>query len=106
MKATRPLEALNFFIADVQAGIGPFLGVFLQSRGWGADAIGTVMSIGGLAGMLATTPAGADNVRRRLSSIFHRPMSGSVPLPRSSPAASPLPSIQGSSCQSPRDQRC
>ena len=59
MKATRPLEALNFFIADVQAGIGPFLGVFLQSRGWGADAIGAVMSIGGLAGMLATTPAGA-----------------------------------------------
>jgi hypothetical protein len=53
VKATRPLEALDFFIADVQAGIGPFLGVFLQSRGWGADASGTVMSIGGLAGMLA-----------------------------------------------------
>ena len=24
-----PLEALNFFMADMQAGIGPFLGVFL-----------------------------------------------------------------------------
>lgn len=58
-KATRPLEALNFFMADVQAGIGPFLGVFLQARGWGTDLIGTVMTIGGIAGMLATSPAGA-----------------------------------------------
>lgn len=31
--ATRPLEALNFFMADMQAGIGPFLGVFLQQHG-------------------------------------------------------------------------
>jgi MFS family permease len=59
MKTTRALEALNFFIADVQAGIGPFLGVFLQARGWGTDLIGTVMTIGGMAGMLATSPAGA-----------------------------------------------
>lgn len=59
MKATRALEALNFFVADVQAGIGPFLGVFLQARGWGTDLIGTVMTIGGIAGMLATSPAGA-----------------------------------------------
>lgn len=59
MKPTRALEALNFFMADVQAGIGPFLGVFLQARGWGTDLIGTVMTIGGIAGMLATSPAGA-----------------------------------------------
>src|ERR1700710_1164370 len=59
MRANRALEALNFFVADVQAGIGPFLGVFLQTRGWGTDLIGTVMTIGGIAGMLATSPAGA-----------------------------------------------
>ncbi|MFM0737442.1 MFS transporter [Paraburkholderia xenovorans] len=59
MKPGRALEALSFFVADVQAGIGPFLGVFLQARGWGADQIGTVMTIGGIAGMLATSPAGA-----------------------------------------------
>jgi MFS family permease len=59
MSATRALEALNFFVADVQAGIGPFLGVFLQARGWGTDLIGTVMTIGGIAWMLATSPAGA-----------------------------------------------
>ncbi|GAB5101123.1 MFS transporter [Caballeronia sp. LZ001] len=53
------LEGLNFFMADVQAGIGPFLGVFLQAQGWHTDAIGTVMTLGGIAGMLATSPAGA-----------------------------------------------
>ncbi|SAK60981.1 major facilitator transporter [Caballeronia temeraria] len=53
------LEGLNFFMADVQAGIGPFLGVFLQAHGWHAEAIGTVMTLGGIAGMLATSPAGA-----------------------------------------------
>ena len=54
-----PLEALNFFMADVQAGVGPFLGIFLLARGWEAGAIGTVMTIGGIAGMLVTAPAGA-----------------------------------------------
>ncbi|MGY4255281.1 MFS family permease [Bradyrhizobium sp. USDA 4516] len=58
-KALRPLLALNFFIADMQAGIGPFLGVFLLAQGWQAGWIGTVMTAGGVAGMLMTTPAGA-----------------------------------------------
>lgn len=53
------LEGLSFFMADVQAGIGPFLGVFLQENGWQPQAIGTVMTLGGIAGMLATSPAGA-----------------------------------------------
>lgn len=53
------LEALNFFMADVQAGIGPFLGVFLQAGSWATGAIGSVMTVGGFAGMLATVPAGA-----------------------------------------------
>jgi MFS family permease len=59
MPGQRPLEALNFFIADVQAGIGPFLGVFLQSLGWSTGSIGSVMTMGGVAGLLVTAPAGA-----------------------------------------------
>jgi predicted MFS family arabinose efflux permease len=59
MKPARALEALNFFMADVQAGIGPFIGVFLLSRGWRADAIGSVMTLGGLTAMAATPFAGA-----------------------------------------------
>ncbi|MCC4585634.1 MFS transporter [Xanthomonas melonis] len=66
-RGTRALEALHFSVADVQDGLGPFLSVFLQSRGWSVAAIGTVMSVGGIAGMLATTPAGAlvDATRRK-----------------------------------------
>jgi predicted MFS family arabinose efflux permease len=72
VKTSRALEALNFFMADVQAGIGPFLGVFLQARGWSTDMIGTVMSIGGVAGMLATSPAGAlvDGTRHKRALIM------------------------------------
>lgn len=58
-RATRWLQALNFFMADMQAGIGPFLGVFLQQRGWQTGPIGTVMTLGGVAGMVMTVPAGA-----------------------------------------------
>lgn len=54
----RPLEALNLFMADMQAGIGPFLGVFLLAHGWQSGWIGTVMTIGGIAGMVMTAPAG------------------------------------------------
>ncbi|SAL84537.1 major facilitator transporter [Caballeronia arvi] len=59
VKATRPLLAVSFFAADVQAGVGPFLGIYLQSHGWTTDRIGTVLTIGGIVGMLVTTPAGA-----------------------------------------------
>ena len=58
-RTRRPLLALNFFMADMQAGIGPFLGVFLLAHGWESGWIGTVMTAGGIAGMLMTTPAGA-----------------------------------------------
>jgi MFS family permease len=58
-KGIWPLQALNFFMADMQAGIGPFLGVFLLAHGWQSGLIGSVMTIGGVAGMLMTAPAGA-----------------------------------------------
>jgi MFS family permease len=58
-KGIWPLLSLNFFMADMQAGIGPFLGVFLLAHGWESGLIGTVMTVGGVAGMLMTTPAGA-----------------------------------------------
>jgi len=55
----RALNAVNFFMADVQGGLGPFLGIYLQARQWSPAEIGVVMTIGGLAGMLATAPLGA-----------------------------------------------
>jgi MFS family permease len=53
------LNATNFFMADVRDGLGPFLGIYLQEQGWSPAEIGMVMTLGGLAGMAATTPAGA-----------------------------------------------
>ena len=50
--------------------------------------------------------AGADSVRRRLSSIFQRPIAGIARARRSAPASRPRPKIHGSNCQSPRAQRC
>jgi len=43
----------------MQAGVGPFLGVFLLAHGWESGLIGTVMTVGGIAGMVMTAPAGA-----------------------------------------------
>ena len=72
VRARRALYALNFFMADMQAGIGPFLGVFLQQRGWATGVIGLVMTIGGLAGTAASTPAGAlvDATRRKRTCVI------------------------------------
>lgn len=53
------LQAVNFFMADMEAGMGPFLGVLLASRGWNTGAIGTVITLGAIVGMLTVAPAGA-----------------------------------------------
>ncbi|VTZ28594.1 conserved membrane hypothetical protein [Methylocella tundrae] len=54
------LDALNFFLADVREGLGPYLAIYLLTeRHWPEDRIGLVMTIAGLAGIIAQTPAGA-----------------------------------------------
>jgi MFS family permease len=59
-------------MADMQAGIGPFLGVFLLAHGWRSGLIGSVMTIGGVAGVLMTAPAGAlvDATARKRSYVI------------------------------------
>ena len=55
-----PLDALNFFPADVRGGLGPYLAIYLLTvQRWDEASIGVVMSIATLAGLLAQTPAGA-----------------------------------------------
>jgi MFS family permease len=63
----RGLDWLNFFLADVQSGVGPFLAIYLAARGWNAQTIGIVLTGGGIAGIVAQTPAGAlaDRVRSK-----------------------------------------
>lgn len=55
----RALDALNFLMADVRDGIGPFLAVFLKgTRHWSSSDIGLVMGASGLAAALSQLPAG------------------------------------------------
>jgi MFS family permease len=54
------LAALNFFSADVQGGLGPFLATWLAaSVHWTPERIGLVMTISGIAGLVFNGPAGA-----------------------------------------------
>jgi MFS family permease len=56
----RPLDALNFFLADVRDGLGPYLAIYLLTeQKWDEASIGVVMSVAALAGIIAQTPAGA-----------------------------------------------
>ena len=60
MNHARKLDALNFVLADVRDGLGPYFAVYLLTvQHWDQAAIGLVMSIGGIAGIVAQTPAGA-----------------------------------------------
>ncbi len=66
--SVRALMALNFCIADVQNGMGPYVALFLQSAvGWGPAQIGTALAAGNLAQVVAQTPAGAliDRLRQK-----------------------------------------
>ncbi len=54
------LPVINFFMADVGGGMGPFLSTWLSTaEKWPPDEIGWVLSAGLVAGMLTATPAGA-----------------------------------------------
>src|SRR5215472_8862155 len=60
MRTQAPLDWLNFFLADVQAGVGPFLAIFLLSgQHWDPGKIGVVMMIAGVATVAARAPFGA-----------------------------------------------
>ncbi len=59
-RAWRALDALNFFLADVRGGLGPYLAIYLLTvQNWNEAQIGVVMSISAIAGLLAETPGGA-----------------------------------------------
>jgi MFS family permease len=53
------LDWLNFFLADVQTGVGPFLAIYLAAYGWNEERVGLALTVGGIAGILSQTPAGA-----------------------------------------------
>ena len=65
-RSLRALEWLNAIVADVRAGVGPYLAIYLRaSRHWDPEQIGLAMSAMDLASVLGQTPAGALTDRAR-----------------------------------------
>ena len=58
-RSLRGLDWLNFLLADVQSGVGPFLAIYLAEYGWNEQLVGLALTIGGIAGIASQTPAGA-----------------------------------------------
>ena len=59
-RACRALDAVNFSLADVRDGLGPYLAIYLLTiQKWDEASIGVVMSIATAAGLMAQMPAGA-----------------------------------------------
>ncbi|MGX1174534.1 MFS family permease [Pseudomonas sp. R151218B TE3479] len=62
------LDGLNFFLADVRDGLGPYLAIYLLAvHRWDPASIGVVMTVAAMAGLVAQAPAGAliDRVRSK-----------------------------------------
>jgi predicted MFS family arabinose efflux permease len=57
-RALRGLDGLNFFLADVQTGVGPFLAIYLAGYKWNEERVGLALTVGGMAGILTQTPMG------------------------------------------------
>ncbi len=74
--AERSLDWLNLFVGNIQTGFGPFIAVYLTTRGWTETSIGLALSLGTVTAMASQIPAGAlvDAIRAKawvvLLSIF------------------------------------
>src|SRR6185312_1217690 len=52
------LDGINFFVAGMQAGFGPYVALYLADQKWMQQEIGFVLTAGGLAGLLSQLPGG------------------------------------------------
>jgi MFS family permease len=70
-RSLRGLDWLNFLLADVQTGVGPFLAIYLADYHWNAERVGLTLTIGGIAGIVSQTPAGGlvDQLRSKRALI-------------------------------------
>jgi MFS family permease len=58
-RGPRALDLLNFFVADVQTGFGPFVAVYLTTHKWTQVEIGFVLTLGTIVSLISQIPAGA-----------------------------------------------
>jgi MFS family permease len=71
-RSIRALEATNFFLADVQTGLGPFLAAYLAGAGWEPGRVGMALTVGGIITVVLQAPAGAivDQLRSKRLILF------------------------------------
>jgi MFS family permease len=58
VRGGRALDLLNFFIADVQTGFGPFVAVYLTMHKWPQMEIGLALSLGTIVSLVSQVPGG------------------------------------------------
>lgn len=78
--AERSLDWLNLFVGNIQTGFGPFIAVYLTTRGWTETSIGLALSLGTVAAMASQIPAGAlvDAIRHKASVVLLSVLSFSI----------------------------
>lgn len=65
--ANRALDLVNFFVADVQTGFGPFVAVYLTTHKWTQIEIGYALTLGTMTSLISQLPAGllVDSMRNK-----------------------------------------
>lgn len=58
VESLRALDWLNFFLAALMTGFGPFVAVDLAEHGWAPASVGAILTISGLVGLMTQMPAG------------------------------------------------
>src|SRR5262245_5611449 len=53
------LDGVNFFVAGILAGLGPYVAAYLADQNWTPENIGFVLTASSLAGLLSQVPGGA-----------------------------------------------
>src|SRR5215472_9376790 len=70
-RGPRALDLLNFFVADVQTGFGPFVAVYLTTHKWTQVEIGFALTLGTIVSLISQIPAGAlvDAVQNKRAAV-------------------------------------
>jgi predicted MFS family arabinose efflux permease len=70
-RSLRAVGWLNFFLADIQTGVGPFLAAYLAANAWNPRDTGLALTFGGLVTVALSPFAGAivDNSRNKRALI-------------------------------------
>ena len=66
------LDAVNFFVAGILAGFGPYVAAYLADQKWNQENIGFVLTASSLAGLLSQLPGGEllDTVRSKRAIVM------------------------------------